>query len=108
MVGVFFYLHTQNKTAQVEGGFVLVLMDDVGEQSHKSRSFDCFSKLALILSSDACATARKHSSVRVQESLEDISILVVDVLDAILGKETLFRHVSGLKWIIIFSIDSQN
>lgn len=61
-------------------------------QGHESGSFHRSGQLSLVLGSRTCSLSRKESSVRVQEFLQDINILVVHMLDIVLREKALFCH----------------
>lgn len=69
-----------------------LLACDVREESHETCALDGDCQLALVLGGDTRALPRKDASVRIQEFLQDLGILVVDIVDIMLAEVTLLFH----------------
>jgi hypothetical protein len=68
------------------------LTSDKREETHKSSAFDGIGEATLTLCRDIGTLFGQNTSVGIQELLQKLYILVVDMLDIILGKVTLFCH----------------
>ena len=71
------------------GLFLYALRCYVWNESHETRSLYCISQLSLVLCCNTCSLSCHQSSVRVQELLQDFSILVVNMLDIVLREVAL-------------------
>lgn len=64
-------------------GDFLCLLCDIWEKAHKASTLDSDRELALILGCSVGASASEHSSTRGKESLEELYIFVVNMLDIV-------------------------
>lgn len=84
------------------------LTRNIREQSHESSTLDGDVELALILGCDTCTLPREDAAVRIEELLENLSILIIDELYIVLAEIALLFHDSlefrVLEWYI-FRID---
>ena len=68
------------------------LSTHVWKQSEEPCSFDCGSKLTLILRRSACPLARLDSAVRGEKFLQGINILIVNIFYFVLSEIILLFH----------------
>jgi len=73
-----------------------VLLGYVWQKSHESSTLDCNCELALILGRNACSLATQDTSMWIQELTEDLRVLIINELDIMLTKITLFFHNNDL------------
>lgn len=86
--------HTKKNSfshSQKEAAF-LYLVRHVRQQRHKSCALHGLGELALRLCTHSGLLARHDASVRIQELLEKLGILVVDEGNVIFREETLLFH----------------
>ena len=77
----------------------------VREKSHESRALDRESEFALVRRRDVRALLALDAGVWIEEFLEYIDVFVVDMLDSVLFKETLFAHDNLLEFLIFTVFD---
>ena len=71
-----------------------LLFSDVRQEPHESRALHGRSQLALVLRAYTGAAAVDHAAMRVQETAQELGVLVIDVPDIMLAEITLFFHCS--------------
>ena len=69
------------------------LLLDEGQKPHEARAFDGGFDGALLLRREIRSLPAHHASVRIDELLEEVDILVVDVLDVILRQYVVAHSI---------------
>ncbi len=72
------------------------LSSHVREKSHESSAFDGERELALIDGAHFGSLLAHDASMRVEELLEDVRVLIVYVLNVVLLEEALLGHIRCL------------
>lgn len=72
--------------------FLRKLLCDVRKEAHESSPLHCQGELALCARTYVRPLGGENASMRIEELLEKLRVLIVDMLYVILLKEALFCH----------------
>ena len=70
------------------------LLNNEWNERHKTCALDCFGNLALVATTDSCVATGLHTTVRVDEKLQHLGVLIVDEFNLVLGEITLHINLA--------------